>query len=774
MKVFLYNVTVILIFLNSNTYSQALIRTCATDDILMGQMRSDPSLIKKMDEIEKHTIDFVRKNPKGAGLRTFITIPVVVHIIYDQSFPVQNISDEQIQSQIDILNQDFSATNSEITGANLNSINYPLGVFSGMVANAEVQFCLARRDPSGFPTSGITRKASTRANWETDISLKKSSLGGVDPWDRSKYLNIWITKISISSTNVTLGYAQLPGGDPTTDGVVIDYRFFGNTGTAIYPFNKGRTATHEIGHWLNLKHIWGDASCGDDGVSDTPKHNAANTGCQTSPHLSSCTGTPTEMTMNYLDYSDDRCMYMFSTGQKARMQAVLSSGAARGTLSTSPGCLPPDPNICYVPTGLNIGNIGLASATASWGATANSLSYSFEYKLNTATTWNVFNATETSVIMSGLIASSTYNTRVKSTCASGATGYSPTINFVTLAPPTCNVPSSLTTANITATSAKSNWGVVANVIDYTYEYKTKAATVWTVAPPVTINTYQLTGLLPATTYNVRIKTNCNGMASAYSSTVSFVTLAACAGDSESNNTATTARTTLRSGTAINGKLGTITDIDWFKFVNTSSAKNIKITLSGLTADYNVELYYGTSTLVSSSQNSGLITEEIKYNNGLVGTYYIKVYGVNSVFDNINCYKLLAQAGSTVYRLGFTGVDDINLPLDGESLAFSNPLNDEGYKGVKDVGVSADIGLLIFPNPSNSEVSIVLPLGKNHEGTLLVYGITGKVLFSEKIKGDTSLKTFNMDISQFKSGIYMINFTSEQDSYTQKMVVSDIR
>nr|WP_218155326.1 M43 family zinc metalloprotease [Chitinophaga sp. YR627] len=139
-------------------------------------------------------------------------------------------------------------------------------------------------------------------------------------------MNIWI--VGAMSGGV-IGYAQFPGGAAATDGVVIADDCFGNTGTATSPFNKGRTATHEIGHWLNLRHIWGDATCGNDFVGDTPTQNAPNYGCPGYPHLSTCAGNPIEMTMNYMDYTDDRCMYMFTAGQKTRMLATFLTGGGR-------------------------------------------------------------------------------------------------------------------------------------------------------------------------------------------------------------------------------------------------------------------------------------------------------------------------------------------------------------------------------------------------------------------------------------------------------------
>lgn len=176
-----------------------------------------------------------------------------------------------------------------------------------------------------FVLDTVIRKSTTTTSWSTNNAMKKSSSGGINPTSPTTKLNIWVCNLG----GGILGYAQFPGGSSSTDGVVIDDNAFGTTGTVAAPYNKGRTATHEVGHWLNLRHIWGDATCGSDLVSDTPQHNTANYGCPTYPHYSTCTGTPVEMTMNYMDYTDDACMYMFTQGQKTRAMAIFAVGGPR-------------------------------------------------------------------------------------------------------------------------------------------------------------------------------------------------------------------------------------------------------------------------------------------------------------------------------------------------------------------------------------------------------------------------------------------------------------
>jgi hypothetical protein len=213
----------------------------------------------------------------------------------------------------------------------------------------------------------------------------------------------------------------------------------GTIGTSTAPYNLGRTATHEVGHWLNLRHIWGDATCGTDQVADTPTHNTANYGCPTYPHLSTCTGAPVEMTMNYMDYTDDACMYMFSAGQTARMQALFATGGAKASLLSSNGCGIPVPVLCGVPASLASSAITTTGAVVSWGAVSGATSYTLQYKLSTATTWTtVSGLTSTTYNLTGLASLATYNYQVNATCPAGTGNYSAASSFTTLSAfPTC-------------------------------------------------------------------------------------------------------------------------------------------------------------------------------------------------------------------------------------------------------------------------------------------------------------------------------------------------
>ena len=277
-------------------------RGCASHEVLEQQLRENPELATKMQEIENFTQNAITN---GRLVNGRIEIPVVVNVLYRTT--AENISLTQIQSQIDVLNKDFNALNSDF--------NQVPTVFSGVKANVGITFVL----------DAVYRKSTKKTSWGTRDAMKKTSQGGLNPTSPTTKLNLWVCTIG----GGILGYAQFPGGSSATDGVVIDSRYFGTTGTATAPFNKGRTGTHEVGHWMNLRHIWGDTTCGSDLVSDTPTHNTANYGIPAFPHYSTCAGTPIEMTMNYMDYTDDAGMYMFSNGQKSRMLAIFASGGSR-------------------------------------------------------------------------------------------------------------------------------------------------------------------------------------------------------------------------------------------------------------------------------------------------------------------------------------------------------------------------------------------------------------------------------------------------------------
>jgi hypothetical protein len=292
---------------NNELPNTAAHRGCFSHEHHEEQLRQNPGLAKKMEEIELHTIRTAAAIESGRIVNGVLEIPVVFNVLYRTT--AENISQSQLQSQIDVLNKDFNAQNSDY-----NTANNP---YSSVRANVGIRFVLDQ----------VIRKATTKTTWGTNNAMKSTSQGGLAAVSPTTKLNYWVCTIG----GGILGYAQFPGGASSTDGVVIDSKYTGTNGTATFPFNLGRTATHEVGHWMNLRHIWGDATCGSDLVSDTPTHNAANSGVPAVGHRSTCSGTPLEQYMNYMDYTDDRGMYMFSLGQKSRMLAVFAVGGSRAS-----------------------------------------------------------------------------------------------------------------------------------------------------------------------------------------------------------------------------------------------------------------------------------------------------------------------------------------------------------------------------------------------------------------------------------------------------------
>lgn len=274
----------------------------------------------------------------GSVIDNVIIIPVVVHVIHSGQ-PVgtaPNITDAQVMSQITVMNNDFRRL-AGTPGFNTHSAG----------ADTMIQFALAQQDPNGNPTNGINRVNLCQPSWST--TAINSTVKPTTQWDPNLYLNMWSVNFSDGSL---LGYAQFPngsglgglnasGGAAATDGVVANFSTFGsidyNDGTFMLgaPYNRGRTMTHEVGHWIGLRHIWGDGGCAvDDFCVDTPAAGTANYGCNTG--TDSCTGAPgLDMVENYMDYSDDLCMNVFTQNQKERMVVIMNNAARRVTLKTS-------------------------------------------------------------------------------------------------------------------------------------------------------------------------------------------------------------------------------------------------------------------------------------------------------------------------------------------------------------------------------------------------------------------------------------------------------
>jgi hypothetical protein len=243
----------------------------------------------------------LRAFPLSLAKLATVTVGVVVNVVYQTED--QNVSDAQIKSQIAVLNKDFSAKNPDKA-----KVPAP---WKGLVTDSRIRFKLHK----------VTRTKTSTSSFSFDDSVKRASSGGIAPFQPQKFLNLWVCALG----GGLLGYAQFPGGPTATDGVVINYQAFGTSGTARAPFDRGRTATHEVGHYFNLRHIWGDTEdcSGSDLVADTPNCAGPNFGKPAFPTVTCENGPNGDMFINYMDYVDDAAMFMFTAQQVTRMRSAL-------------------------------------------------------------------------------------------------------------------------------------------------------------------------------------------------------------------------------------------------------------------------------------------------------------------------------------------------------------------------------------------------------------------------------------------------------------------
>ncbi len=632
-------------------------RSCGSMEILEQQLQQDPGMAARMEAIERHTQQFQHEHAHDGSDRVVITIPVVFHIVHngDALGSGENISDALVQAQLNQLNQDFALTNSD---ANLIP-----ALFQPVAANTEIQFCLAQRTPAGAATNGINRVNGGQASWtvnQIDGSLKASTV-----WDRNQYLNIWSVVFGGGDAGL-LGYAQFPGGSASTDGVVCLWSSIGSVASpnpAGGVYARGRTATHEVGHWLNLRHIWGDANCGNDQVADTPVHNTSNGGCPTYPHLSTCSGTPVEMTMNYMDYTYDACMYMFTAGQKTRMQAVLNSGGSRISLATSQGCVPP----------------------------------------------------------------------------SGGGG--------------CGTPSALAASAVTSTTATLGWGAVSGATAYNVQFRQVGTTPWT-SGTVTGTSAGASGLTASTTYEFQVQADCGGTLGSFSGSTNFTTTGSgggCTENYEPNNSRSSSLPLTPIGVDRVAQIAASGDNDWYRFANTSAQRRIRVDLTTLPADYDLQLYQN-STLRRTSENSGTTSEFLIYNtNKVASNWYAYVYGYNGANSNAQCYTLRITLSSSNFREGGT--------TDGETTEFEIPVR------------VIESGFAMFPNPATDELTLDVNMDAEREVKVSILDITGRAVSLNAYNLAKDQNRVTMDVSTLPSGLYVVRVENGKTVGTQKLTIA---
>ncbi|NQV52781.1 MAG: T9SS type A sorting domain-containing protein [Flavobacteriales bacterium] len=291
--------------------------SCLTTEQTFLESERDVSFAAGLEELQVLSEDFEQGLLEDASRDGFkeVTIPVVVHVLY--RLEENNISYDQILSQIEVLNRDFNWQQSDKDL--IPEVWRDLGVA------AKFKFKLADRDPDGNFTNGVTRTQTDVENIGTEELYYLAHRSGVEPWTQPFYMNIWVCELKGNS----LGFAILPGAKMSErDGIVISPRAFGTMGTAKAPYNMGRTMVHEAGHYFGLRHIWGsdNEKCSStDYIDDTPKQKAENYGCNNFPSISCNNGPNGDMFMNFMDYSNDVCALLFTKRQVEFMQLVLKT-----------------------------------------------------------------------------------------------------------------------------------------------------------------------------------------------------------------------------------------------------------------------------------------------------------------------------------------------------------------------------------------------------------------------------------------------------------------
>ncbi|WP_338759464.1 GEVED domain-containing protein [Bernardetia sp. ABR2-2B] len=793
-------------------------RSCHTDNNLERLLSINPEAKQTMRNIESFTQNYVQNQKNQRTEAEVYTIPVVVHVLYRTS--AQNISNAQIQSQIDVLNADFRRTNPDY-------VNTP-NEFLGSVADTEIQFVLADTDPNGNPTSGITRTSTNKSSFSTNDEMKFTSQGGKDAWDTQKYLNMWVCNMS----GGILGYAQFPGsGAANTDGVVMLTTAFGSTGNVNAPFDKGRTATHEVGHWLNLRHIWGDGNCSqDDFVTDTPIAAASNGGCPSYPSKSCSNngGFSSDMFMNYMDYTNDACMFMFTTGQKNRMRAVLTgfrSDLVSG--STGGGGGNPTPSYCASKgndasyewiAGVKVGSLNKTSGNNGGYADNTSSSVSLSQGSNNAVTltpgfasstyneyWKIwidfnkdndFDDAGELVYDAGSLSSSVVNgtLSIPSNAATGSTrmrvsmkyngaqtacetfSYGEvedyTVNITGASAPSCGVPSNLSSSSVTSSSFTASWSAVSGATSYDLRVRTSGGS-WNVLNS-TSTSLNLTGASASTQYEFQVRANCS-VSSSYSSSRFVTTSAApvlsyC--DSKGNSVADewiqrVQVGSINNNSGANGGYGDFTNLSTTFGKGTSYTITITPTWSGRTYSeaYDVWIDYNQDGDFNDSGEK-VYTRTRSTSSSVSGSFTIPSSAANGSTRMRVTMKYNGNA-TPCETFSYGEVEDYTVVIGTTNRINPSPMayhNDRAQDARVDGTKDGDVAFVAFPNPASQTLNIRLGYF-SLDSEVVVYSVTGaRVLNTTLTSQETAI-----NVSKLPKGMYILSVNNGREIETIKFI-----
>ena len=685
-------------------------------------LAENPKYDEQRNAFEENLQRILTSGKVQPNTQSVITIPTVVHIVYNTT--AQNITDNQVLSQILVVNQDYGRTNPDA--------NQTPSAFAAVAANTGIQFCLAQRDPNGNPTTGIERRQTTVTSFSTNNAVKHYSQGGLDIWDPTRYMNIWVCNLGSG----LLGYGEFPTGSPTTTfGVVILYSAFGSNFTSYgtfsdigSPYDRGRTTTHEFSHCFNLYHIWGDdgtACTGTDYCADTPNQAGATTTCYNFPHTDACTPSGNGiMFMNYMDYSYDNCLNLFTQNQSTRMNAVLNS-APYNALATSNGCQP---------VNLSNNDAGVLSITTPNGtictATFTPVVVLKNYGANALTSclikYKIDNNALTTYSWSGNLASNattsvTLNSMTTTNGAHTFTALTSNPNANTDSQPSNDQTTSNFTASITGTA-----------LPYSYGFE---PTTW---PPAGWTTSNPDGGITWVRTTAAAKT---GAASAYMDNFTYQT-----GVGQKDDMILLP---LNLTTQTNPVL--TFQVAYTYYQQTNPAQNFTDSLRVLISNNCGQTW--TSMYYKGGVNLSTATPVPNTNNAFVPTASqwrmetISLAPYASYTNAMIMFRSLSQYGDELY------IDDINI---------------QASTGINSLDLNSEISL--FPNPSNGMVYVntSLPSAENIE--IRIFDMLGRTMGYLK-QNDVTSNTFSFDLSDKMNGVYFVEIKANGESITKKLVLN---
>lgn len=695
-------------------------RTCGTDQHEAYLTTKNPKRAQERARYEQALNEWIAKNPQATqkGQMPIVTIPLVVHLLWQNA--TENITDAQIQSQIDILNADYTRTNADAASTP--------SAFQSVSSSPQIQFCWAAVDPSGNPTNGIERRQTTVATFSTNDNMKFFSSGGLDAWDVTKYFNIWVCDLGSS----LLGYGEFPTGSPSnTWGFVCNYWCFGDTLTVNAPFDKGRTSTHEIGHCLNLFHIWGDdgsACTGSDQCADTPNQAGENYGCPVFPKTDACqTASPGVMFMNYMDYTDDACMNNFTINQSSRMLAVINNPPYNSLLTST---------VC-TPTTLQPVDAGIFAVNAPQGGLGCVTTFTPNVTLknwgtNTLTSatisYKVDNGTPQTFNWNGSLAS--LATTTVALPAVTATAGTHTFSANTLSP------NGTTDGNLTNDASTSNFNVtppVGTPVPYSqgFEGSSSIPAGWNLYNPDTDAAWEIN------TTVANLGSNCMGFNN-------------CDGDGSTDMT---------------GRVDRVYT-EGFDFSNLSTAQ---VTFDLATAILNYQgTNYSDRLVVSVSTNCGGNWTQLYNKTGATLATAPTYTSIASCWVPSGASQWRNEA---INLNSYVGQSNVMLAFENTSdwatWIYIDNINITGTVGVKTE--TAAMGLYVYPNPSlDGKFRVDVKKNEGELNGLCVYDVLGNKVFEA---GRKPAGIFEMDLSHLGSGTYFIQFNKESKTAFTKIVIS---